>query len=57
MSIRPLIKMRVTRPRKEFGVEGVSFIEMDAGEKPGQELKKITTNMYFTKKNILEIGL
>lgn len=47
--------MRISRPRKEFGLEGFSFIERDAGE-PGLEIK-VTKTGYFTKKKVLEIGL
>lgn len=32
LNIRPLMKMRITRVRKEFGHEGVSFIDKDAVE-------------------------
>ena len=52
---RPLIRMRVSRPRREYGLDGFSFIERDAGEQ-GLEIK-VTKTGYFTKKKVLEIGL
>lgn len=52
---RPLMKMRISRPRKDFGIEGGSFIERDAGES-NYEIK-VTKTGYFTKKKVLEIGL
>jgi hypothetical protein len=49
------MKMRISRPRKEFGIEGGSFIERDAGESNFEI--KVTKTGYFTKKKVLEIGL
>ena len=49
------MKIRVSRPRKEFGLEGHSFVERDAGES-NVEIK-ITKTGYFTKKKVLEMGL
>ena len=50
-----MIKVRVSRPRKEFGLDGHNFIERDAGES-NMEIK-ITKTGYFTKKKVLEMGL
>lgn len=52
---RPLMKIRISRPRREFGHEGFSYIERDAGES-NMEIK-VTKTGYFTKKKVLEIGL
>ena len=52
---RKLMKIRVSRPRREFGLDGHSFIERDAGES-NVEIK-ITKTGYFTKKKVLEMGL
>jgi len=49
------MKMRISRPRREFGHEGISYIERDAGES-NYEIK-VTKTGYFTKKRVLEIGL
>jgi hypothetical protein len=49
------MRMRISRPRREFGNEGISFIERDAGES-NMEIK-VTKTGYFTKKKVLEIGL
>ena len=49
------MKLRVSRPRKEFGLEGHNFIERDAGES-NMEIK-ITKTGYFTKKKVLEMGV
>jgi hypothetical protein len=50
------MKIRVSRPRKEFGLDGHSFIEREAAGEPITEIK-ITRAGYFTKKKVLEIGL
>jgi hypothetical protein len=52
---RPLMKIRISRPRREFGHEAFSYIERDAGES-NMEIK-VTKTGYFTKKKVLEIGL
>jgi hypothetical protein len=49
------MRIRVSRPRKEFGQDGHSFIDRDAGES-NLEIK-ITKTGFFTKKKTLEIGL
>lgn len=49
------MKIKVSRPRREFGLDGHSFIERDAGES-NTEIK-ITKTGYFTKKKVLEMGL
>ena len=49
------MRLRVSRPRKEFGLDGHSFIERDAGES-NLEIK-ITKTGFFTKKKTLEMGL
>jgi len=50
------MKIRVSRPRREFGIDmGHSYIERDAGES-NVEIK-ITKTGYFTKKKVLEMGL
>lgn len=53
---RTLMKIRVSRPRKEFGLDGHSFIEREAAGESSTEIK-ITKTGYFTKKKVLEIGL
>ena len=53
---RALMKLRVSRPRREFGLEGHSYIERDAAGEGLMEIK-ITRTGYFTKKKVLEIGL
>lgn len=50
-----MIKVRISRQRKDFGNEGYSYIERDAGES-NVEIK-VTKTGYFTKKKVLEIGL
>ena len=52
---RPLMKIRISRPRRDFGHEGISFIDREAGES-NLEIKVAKTG-YFTKKKVLEIGL
>lgn len=49
------MRMRVSRPRKDFGHDGGNYIERDAGES-NMEIK-VTKTGYFTKKRVLEIGL
>jgi hypothetical protein len=49
------MRMRISRPRKEFGHEGFSFIDREAGES-NVEIK-VTKAGYFTKKKVLEIAL
>lgn len=49
------MKVRVSRPRKEFGLDAYNFTERDAGE--GYNEIKVTKTGYFTKKKVLEIGL
>lgn len=46
------MRMRISRPRREFGNEGISFIERDAGES-NMEIK-VTKTGYFTKKKVLK---
>lgn len=55
ISNRPLMRMRISRPRREFGHEGFSYIEREAGES-NLEIK-VTKTGYFTRKKVLEIGL
>jgi len=55
VAYRPLMRVRISRPRREFGHEGFSYIERDAGES-NTEIK-VTKTGYFTKKKVLEIGL
>lgn len=50
------MKIRVSRPRREFGLDGHSFIERDAGES-NTEIKITKSGSYFTKKKVLEMGL
>jgi hypothetical protein len=48
--------MRISRPRKEYGHEGFSFIEKDAGENHlNVPIMKNLAPPY--KKKVLEIGL
>lgn len=49
------MRVRISRPRRDFGHEGFSYIERDAGES-NMEIK-VTKTGYFTKKKVLEIGL
>lgn len=49
------MRMRISRPRMEFGIENLNYIERDAGES-NMEIK-VTKTGYFTKKKVLEIGL
>lgn len=49
------MKIRVSRARREFGLDGHTFMERDAGES-NMEIK-ITKAGYFTKKKVLEMGL
>ena len=50
------MKMRITRTRRDFGTDGFSFIDRDAGEQP-IDLKPQKNIAYVTKKKVLEIGL
>ena len=51
------MKMRISRLRKEFGGEGVSFIERDAaGEQPYGNKPSNNIPISISKK-VLEIGL
>lgn len=50
------MKIRVSRPRKDFGLDGHNFIEREAAGEPISEIK-ITKAGYYTKKKVLEIGL
>lgn len=52
---RPLMRIRISRPRREFGIEGNSYMERDAGES-NLEIKVAKTG-FFTRKKVLEIGL
>jgi len=52
---RPLMRIRISRPRRDFGNEGFSYIDREAGES-NVEIK-IAKNGFFTKKKVLEIGL
>lgn len=49
------MRLRVSRPRRDFALEGHSMIERDAGES-NMEIK-ITKTGFFTKKKVLEMGL
>jgi hypothetical protein len=49
------MKIRVSRPRREYGTDGHSFIERDAGES-NMEIK-ITKLGFFSKRKVLEMGL
>jgi hypothetical protein len=56
---RPMIRMRISRPRKEFGVDGTNFIERDANDQC-PELKSQSqskNNNFINKKKCLDIGL
>ncbi len=53
--IRHLIKLRISRQRREFGLDGISFIERDAGES-NMEIKIVKSGHYVRKK-VLEMGL
>ncbi len=48
--------MRISRVRREFGSEGFSFIERDAGEQP-LDIKPVKNMAYITKRKVLEMGL
>jgi hypothetical protein len=49
------MRIRISRPRRDFGHEGFSYIDREAGES-NVEIKVAKTG-YFTKKKVLEIGL
>lgn len=49
------MRIRISRPRREFGFEGYSYMERDAGES-NLEIKVAKTG-FFTRKKVLEIGL
>jgi hypothetical protein len=50
------MRIRVSRPRKEFAQDDHSFIDRDAGES-NLEIKIIKTGIIYTRKKTLEIGL
>ena len=54
-TFRPLMRIRISRQRREFGYEGFSYIDREAGES-NMEIKVAKTG-YFTKKKVLEMGL
>ena len=49
------MRIRISRPRRDFGYEGFSYIDREAGES-NVEIK-IAKNGFFTKKKVLELGL
>jgi hypothetical protein len=49
------MRIRISRQRREFGYEGFSYIERDAGESTTEI--KVTKTGYFTRKKVLEMGL
>ena len=49
--------MRVTRTRKDFGSENVSYIERDAGEQPTNIAGSKQNFTYVTRRKVLDIGL
>jgi len=54
---RPKLRMRVSRPRKEYGQEGFNFADKEASEN-SYDLKSLTKNIdYITKKKVLDMGL
>jgi len=56
-SSRPKLKMRVSRPRKEYGQEGFNLAEKEASEN-SVDLKSVVKNIdYITKKKVLDMGL
>jgi len=51
------MKMRVSKVRKDFGSESISYIEREAaGEQPFGN-KSVNNNTFTTKRKVLEIGL
>lgn len=50
------MKMRISRTRREFGSDGFSLIDKDAGEQP-LDIKPVKNMAYITKRKVLEIGL
>ena len=54
---RPKLRMRVSRPRKEYGQEGFNLAEKEASEN-SVDLKSVVKNIdYITKKKVLDMGL
>ncbi len=54
---RPLMKMRISRVRKDFGSEGGNYMERDAaGEQPFGN-KPMNNMAIIIKRKVLEIGL
>lgn len=49
------MRIRISRPRRDFGIDGNNYIERDAGES-NLEIKVAKTG-YFTRKKVLEMGL
>jgi hypothetical protein len=49
------MRIRISRPRRDFGHESSNYIDRDAGES-NLEIKVAKTG-YFTRKKVLEIGL
>jgi hypothetical protein len=50
------MKIRISRQRREFGYEGFSYIERDAGES-NMEIKANKAGPFTIKKKVLEMGL
>ena len=53
---RPLLQMRISKPRYEFGHEGFNLVDREGGEtlidvKPAKQMN------FFPRRKILEIGL
>jgi hypothetical protein len=53
---RPLLKMRISRQRREFGQDGFNLID---GSELNTDMKPIAIRniTYLTKKKVLDIGL
>ena len=49
--------MRISRPRKEFGVDGTNFIERDANDSAPELKSQAKQTNFITKKKCLDIGL
>ena len=54
---RPLLKMRISRPRKEYGQDGFNFVDKEGGEF-FQDLKSVTKGIVASKnkKKVLDSG-
>lgn len=50
------MRLRISRPRRDFGIDNYSYIEKDAGEQPTNIPATKNNFTYVTKKKVLEMG-